>query len=296
MENDAPSGMIVSALEDLRMTADLEGVAVIDCSDESEGPALVYGVGIGGADVLAGAARLLGKKPDGPAHGAMPDGRQVIVSPWVLPPGRRGGLALWRGVGERPWATRDHEMAAVTAGLVRVMLENGPDDSGIDRLTGLPNRLYFLDEADRRMERLSQDRVPGTLMLISIDDLDAMTEAHGRSARHWVLARVAALLRAMVRPTDLVARVAQDEFAAWLDGADHMTAAERAEALCGRRMTLPEVPGRATVSVPPLSVGIASRESDSGEDVRVMLVRARGALRRVRQGGGGGWRVASRGT
>ncbi len=294
MEHDAPSGMIVSALEDLRVTAGLEGVAVIDCSDGSEGPTLTYGVGIGGSAVLAGAARMLGAVPTEPSHVALPDGRQLMVSPWTLSPGRPGGLALWRGAGEKPWTARDHEMAAMAAGLVRVMLENGPDESGIDRLTGLPNRLYFLDEADRRMERLSQDRIPGTLMLIAIDGLAAMAEAHGREARQWVLARVAALICAMVRPTDLVARVGEDEFAAWLDGADHMTAAERAETLCARRMTLPAVPGRGQVAVPTLSVGIASRGADGDEDVRSLMLRAREALRQVRRQGGGGWRVSRR--
>jgi len=286
--------MIVSALGDRRATARLEGVAVVDCSDSVTGPALLYGVGTGGPDVLEQVAALLERSSSTPSHARAADGRHLIVSPWTLPPGRPGGLVMWRAADAMPWEAADHQMAALAGGLIRVMLENGPDESGIDRLTGLPNRLYFLDEADRRIERLVQDRVPGTLMLISLDDLGPMSDRHGRDARHWVLARVAALIRAMVRPADLVARVGGDEFATWLDGADHMTAAERAETLCTRRLTLPETPARGVVSAPTLSVGIACREIGSDEDVRALLLRAREALMHVREDGGGGWHVSRR--
>jgi GGDEF domain-containing protein len=40
------------------------------------------------------------------------------------------------------------------------------------------------------------------------------------------------------------------------------------------------------------SIGIATRQPDSAEDVRMLLKRARKAAREVRSVGGGGWRVS----
>jgi GGDEF domain-containing protein len=92
----------------------------------------------------------------------------------------------------------------------------------------------------------------------------------------------------MVRPTDLVARVGADEFAVWQDGMDQLTAAERADMLCTRRM-FQDLPDGHGVT---LSVGIATRAPGSGEDIRTLLRRAHMAAREVKGKGGGGWRVA----
>ena len=120
--------------------------------------------------------------------------------------------------------------------LLRVAIGAGMGQVGIDRLTGLPNRRWFLDEADRHIDRLDLDGVVGTLVLIDIDDLRSVNLALGRAQGDRVLVRMASQLRAMVRPSDVVARVGADEFALWQDGMDHLTAAERAEALCSRSL------------------------------------------------------------
>ena len=139
--------------------------------------------------------------------------------------------------------------------LLRIAIGAGMGQVGIDRLTGVPNRRWFLDEADRHIDRLDLDGSVGTLLLIDIDDLRRVNLALGRAQGDRVLVRMASELRAMVRPGDLVARVGADEIAVWQDGMDHLTAAERAEALCARRLfqDLPEGHGVT------FSIGIASR-------------------------------------
>ena len=123
--------------------------------------------------------------------------------------------------------------------LLRVAIGAGMGQVGIDRLTGLPNRRWFLDEADRHIDRLEMDGVVGTLLLVDIDDLRRVNLALGRAQGDRVLVRMASQLRAMVRPSDLVARVGADEFAVWQNGMDHLTAAERADAA----VHAPPVPG-----------------------------------------------------
>ena len=162
----------------------------------------------------------------------------------------------------------------------------------MDRLTGVPNRRWFLDEADRHIERLDLDGKIGTLFLVDIDDLRGVNLALGRAQGDRMLVRMVNELRTMVRPSDLVARVGADEIAVWQDGMDHLTAAERAEALCRRRL-FQDLPDGYRVT---FSIGIASRGPGSPEDIRVLLRRAHMAAREVKTKGGGGWRVAISGT
>ncbi len=292
MDDERSPDVIGHALAELCQAAGLEGAAALDRSDMQRGEVFLYQYGGGGQDVLTLAGALLAGANGRYAQGIGSDRRPVVVFPWVLPPRRPGGLVLWRSPGSRPWDAGDHVLVETVAGLIRIILEHSPDESGLDRLTGLPNRLYFLDEAERHIERLHLDRVPGTLMLIVMDGLERLMTQHGRDAGDWALTRVATLLRAMVRPTDLVGRVGTNQFAVWLDGMDHMTAAERAEVLCERRLTLPESTASGNVQVPSLSIGIASRTVGNEQDIRELLRRASQAVGKVREEGGRGWHVS----
>jgi diguanylate cyclase (GGDEF)-like protein len=291
MEQDTPRGMVTAALAEIREVMELEGAGVLDVSGAGRAASWLHVCGHGADGMTQTVTALLTDRQPGPAHAIGPGGQRLIACPWVLPPNRAVGLALWRGPRGRAWASNDYALAAMAAAMLRVMLEYGPDEGGIDRLTGLPNRPYFLEEVDRRIERLSQEGAPGTMMLMRMADLPRLAAIHGQPARDWMLVRLGALIRAMVRPTDLVGRVGEGLFAAWLDGADHMTAAERAEALCARRLTLPEAPGREVVAGSPLSIGIATRAPAGEEDARELILRARDAAALVGFERGGGWHV-----
>ena len=241
---------------------------------------------------------MLRRSPDAPSYSIGSDKRPILVSPWVLHPDRRGGLALWRGAGAPGWDERDHFFAASVAGLIRVILEQGPGEASIDRLTVLPNRCYFLGEVNRHIDRLEQDGTTGTMLLIDLDGLRRINASHGRAMGDDLLIRTANLLRGVVRPVDMVARVGGDEFAVWLDNMDHMTAAERAVGLADRRLALPVDAGETDEDSEPaqlemtLSIGIASRMLGDGEDARALLRRAHKALWDAKQTGGGGWAVS----
>jgi diguanylate cyclase (GGDEF)-like protein len=281
-------GSIVTVLEQLRVTADLEGLAVLDLSQAAAASPVAYSLGVEGSGIADfGRAMLLGAV-DRPSHATAPDKRSILACPWMLPPARPGGLLLWRGPRSRSWTDTDHPLAASVAMLLRVCIGAGMGQVGIDRLTGLPNRRWFLDEADRHIDRLDIDTIVGTLVLLDIDDLRGINGALGREQGDRVLVRLASQLRAMVRPGDVVARVGADEFAVWQDGMDHLTAAERAEALCSRRL-FQDLPGDHAVT---FSIGIASRQPGSAEDVRALLRRAHMAAREAKTQGGGRWRVS----
>jgi diguanylate cyclase (GGDEF)-like protein len=280
-------GSIVTVLEQLRLTADLEGLAILDLSEDAIDAPVAYCVGIAGAGTTNLGATMLTAAPGRPSHTFGKDKRPLLVCPWVFPPARPGGLLLWRAPRSRAWTDADHDLAASVAMLLRVAIGSGMGQVGIDRLTGIPNRRWFLDEADRHIDRLDLDTTVGTLLLIDIDDLRRVNQALGRAEGDRIMVRMANELRAMVRPSDLVARVGADEFAVWQDGMDHLTAAERADSLCSRRMFQDLADGNGVT----FSIGIASRTPGSAEDVRTLLRRAHMAAREVKAKGGGGWRV-----
>jgi diguanylate cyclase (GGDEF)-like protein len=294
-ETDVPlssdyDGSLVAMLEQLRLTADLEGLAVLDLSEDAAAAPVGYFVGAAGTGTTDLGKALLEATPDRPTHALAKDKRPILACPWSLPPARPGGLLLWRCPRSRPWTDADHDLAAAVATLIRAAVGVGMGQIGIDRLTGIPNRRWFLDEADRHIERLDRDATVGTLMLVDIDDLRGINLALGRACGDRVLLRMAGQLRAMVRPADLVARVGADEFAVWQDGMDHLTAAERADSLCNGHLFEDLADGRGI----SFSIGIASRDVYSAEDIRVLLRRAHMAAREVKTKGGGGWRVSSR--
>jgi len=297
MEDGGLPAMASAALAELRKAARLEGAAIIDMARPDSASVLLFDAAPGVPDAIGNAHQMLRRCPDMPSFSVGSDKRPILVSPWVLHPDRPGGLALWRQAGASGWDDRDADFAASVAGLIRVILEQGPGEASIDRLTGLPNRPYFLGEVNRHIDRLEQDGVSGTMLLIDLDGLRRVNANHGRAMGDDLLIRTANLLRGMVRPVDMVARVGGDEFAVWLDSMDHMTAAERAVGLADRRLALPDIgPGDGSDDVAQLemtlSIGIASRALGDGEDARALLRRAHKALWDAKQSGGGGWAVS----
>ncbi len=289
--------MASAALAELRRSAHLEGAAIIDMARPDSASVLLFDAEPGVPDAIGNAHQMLRRYPDGPSFSVGSDKRPIMVSPWILHPDRRGGLALWRNAGAPAWDDRDTCFAASVAGLVRVILEHGPGEASIDRLTTLPNRSYFLGEVNRHIDRLEQDGTSGTMLLIDLDGLRRINTTHGRAMGDDLLIRTANLLRGVVRPVDMVARVGGDEFAVWLDNMDHMTAAERAVGLAERRLALPvgvvDVEDTEPMqSEMTLSIGIASRLVGDGEDARALLRRAHKALWDAKQVGGGGWAVS----
>jgi diguanylate cyclase (GGDEF)-like protein len=298
MEDGGLPAMASAALAELRKAARLEGAAIIDMARPDSASVLLFDAAPGVPDAIGSAHQMLRRCPDAPSFSVGSDRRPIMVSPWILHPDRRGGLALWRNAGGSAWDERDTDFAASVAGLMRVILEHGPGEASIDRLTGLPNRSYFLGEVNRHIDRLEQDGTSGTMLLIDLDGLRRVNTSHGRAQGDDLLIRTANLLRGMVRPVDMVARVGGDEFAVWLDSMDHMTAAERAVGLADRRLALPEgglddvEQAEVAQLEMTLSIGIASRMLGDGEDARALLRRAHKALWDAKQSGGGGWAVS----
>lgn len=88
-----------------------------------------------------------------------------------------------------------------------------------DALTGLPNRVHLREKVDKAIEQ-AKPQSPLALLRFDIDRFHDIQDGLGYTRADRLLKEVASRLRGVVAPDEMVARVGEDEFAAWLLGAD----------------------------------------------------------------------------
>jgi len=96
----------------------------------------------------------------------------------------------------------------------------------VDSLTGLPNRRRFEECLHDAMERTRRSEIPMALMFLDIDRFKAINDTLGHGAGDLVLKEFARRLEDQVRSTDVVARLAGDEFVILVEGIQNLEALE----------------------------------------------------------------------
>ncbi|HYZ89998.1 MAG TPA: GGDEF domain-containing protein [Myxococcales bacterium] len=85
-----------------------------------------------------------------------------------------------------------------------------------DPLTGVYNRRHFGERLTSEFAASRRYARPLSLVMLDVDHLNRVNEAHGRPAGDEVLRGVAQVLQGVIRGADVVARVGGDEFAVLL--------------------------------------------------------------------------------
>lgn len=86
-----------------------------------------------------------------------------------------------------------------------------------DELTGLPNRAAWNGELASAFTRAQKTGMPIAVMFLDLDDFKRINDTHGHAAGDHVLREFASALQDTLRPEDIVARLAGDEFVVLLD-------------------------------------------------------------------------------
>jgi len=255
---------------------------------------------------------------DSHAGAALDSGLHVIVDDWsserrfAMPPalralGVRSSLAVPIAGTQLPFGIfdihsteasrftpQDVHFVQASANVLADALERHTADEALrhrvlhDALTGLPNRLSFIDSLREALLRAAAAGTPVGVLFLDLDHFKLINDSIGHHAGDELLRAVAPRLRSHLRPGDIVARFGGDEFGILVD---RLTDEEEAVAIAGRvadAFTEPYCMGGADHFV-TASIGIAVARPSSREPIDAeMLIRdADAAMYRAKEGGRG---------
>jgi diguanylate cyclase (GGDEF)-like protein len=157
-----------------------------------------------------------------------------------------------------------------------------------DALTGLPNRALLRDRLELTLARVERRARGCGVLFLDLDGFKAVNDSFGHDVGDALLVAVGERLRALVRPSDTVARFGGDEFVVLCDD---LLGPEEATKVADRIVTALadplEVDGKEHVV--GVSIGVALADGrEEGADA--LIRRADEAMYAVKQDGGG-WRM-----
>ncbi len=146
-----------------------------------------------------------------------------------------------------------------------------------DSLTGLPNRMLFIDRLDQALRRTRRDRDKTAILFLDLDRFKEVNDTLGHKVGDQLLQQVASRLADAVRRSDTVARMGGDEFTVLLEGLNDR---EHAGALARKLRSLFDQPISTDTgelfAIP--SIGISVYPDDAATDAESLIRQADSAM------------------
>jgi diguanylate cyclase (GGDEF)-like protein/PAS domain S-box-containing protein len=157
--------------------------------------------------------------------------------------------------------------------------------ANIDPLTGCLNRRAFFEQAEEVLRKARQDGSPVCCLMTDIDKFKHFNDTYGHAVGDQVLVQVARVLKAALRPTDILCRYGGEEFCILLPGVDALRAAVVSERI---RFRVEAQAGPGIRSLPGLRVtssfGLSSMEFGA-PNLKSLMEEADQALYAAKQAG-----------
>jgi diguanylate cyclase (GGDEF)-like protein/PAS domain S-box-containing protein len=156
----------------------------------------------------------------------------------------------------------DHRLLVAAAHLSDIAIQRNQAQARLahqaahDALTGLPNRVFFLDRASHALDRTKRSHTWVAVLFCDLDRFKFINDSLGHDAGDRLLGELARRLQEVVRPGDTVARFGGDEFTILCEGIEDESHALAIAERVGRVAATPFVLGDAEVFV-TMSIGIA---------------------------------------
>jgi len=155
--------------------------------------------------------------------------------------------------------------------------------SQLDGLTGISNRLHFIERAEAALVYAHKSGHEVCLVLFDLDYFKSTNDHFGHATGDFVLKRTAAVCRSLLRVSDIFGRLGGEEFGVLLPGCRLEAARQQAEHL---RQAINDIEAehRGATVRSSASFGIASSAA-SGYDMTRLLAHADSALYRAKRAG-----------
>lgn len=135
---------------------------------------------------------------------------------------RKDGSYIWVAAGGVVTPSREDEPARLT-GFISDVTDQRRSAAQLrrlamqDALTGLPNRVLFMERLEQAHERAMRGHGDYAVLLVDLDRFKVINDSLGPATGDLLLMKVARLLRAVLRPSDTIARLGGDEFVVLLE-------------------------------------------------------------------------------
>lgn len=142
-------------------------------------------------------------------------------------------------------------------------------DATHDALTGLPNRLLFMNSLDRALERRRLvDGYRVSVLFIDLDRFKYVNDSLGHLIGDELLKEIAVRLRECLRPSDLVARLGGDEFTILVEGTYDVNEVTRIASRIQQKFKIPfDLRGHEVYSSASIGILHATEKHSASEDV-----------------------------
>jgi diguanylate cyclase (GGDEF)-like protein/PAS domain S-box-containing protein len=168
---------------------------------------------------------------------------QRIVSTTYIPHSRGGKIVGAYVLGLDATAAREHERQLLA-------LANS------DPLTGLPNRRMYAFQLEKSLAAARRQRSQLGLMYLDLDNFKKINDTLGHAVGDEVLVEFGKRIKAVVRETDLLARLAGDEFTVILESVGGADGGERVAQKILQALAAPFVTGGHRIQI-TASIGVA---------------------------------------